>query len=634
MKNKLLGLCWWILVLGIALKPGDSSGLIIYRWGGESLDPPPEFEADPDKVDFRQLSWLDLGDVGETFQLDMDVAGIRAMEHDPDFNIAPFVEANGGASVRPQVNGMVWDGDTSSVWLADRYLCREFRAANYFIKCDFDFGTPGTANIDLGLFYTLDRIRIVSGLRDPAGVVRGLRVHLSPEVPRASTHHPPPYDPFIVEVRDNRESFLDVWLPPHGQVRFLQVALQEHNDDWNVSDIEVYAKGFFDRSIYTSEAINFEEFGGDAAWGELRWSGFRELGAKVFIQTRSGADDTPMRYWKYTGRGDEVEEVAASAYGRLKLGEKAEITYDRDNWTFWSAPYDFADSLGTPVVSLSPRQFLQFKVDFFPQNESGGGIDVLELRASVPPVAAGLLGEISPVRVEVGKESTFSYFLKPTIQAGNTGFDRLEMTSSSIFTAVEGVKIADEEVDWKEEELKDDRFVISFPRVDQNQSGALIEVRFKAQPLRYGSSFNARVFDSNRPLEVPQGASAGDATPDVEENSVAVVTSVEEQSLLEAQVVPAVFTPNGDRLNDVVKISYDLFEITGFGAVTVEIRDLAGRRVRELYSGLDAIGHYPRTWDGTDDIGKVVPPGVYLYRVSVDTDKDKVDKIGTVHVAY
>ena len=634
MKNKLLGVCWWMLALGIALNPGDSSGLIIYRLGGESLPPPPELDGEgSEDVEFVQLGWedLDLAIGGETFQLDMDEAGIRALEHDPEFNIAPFVKANGGEHLRAVVNGMVWDGDTTTVWFAERYLCRELRAANYFVKCDFDFGTQGTTNIDLGLFYHIDRLRIWSGFRDPAGLVRGLRVYISPEVPKGSTHHPPPYEPFIVEVRDNSQHILDVPIPEHERVRFLQVALQEHNNDWNVSEIEIYAKGFVDRSIYTSNILDLDR---NAAWGELRWSGFRESGAKVFIQTRSGVDDTPTRYWQYTGRGDEVAEVTASEYDRLKLGEKAEVTYDRDNWTFWSAPYDFADSLGTPVVSLSPRQFFQFQVVFIPQDESGGGVDFLEMRASVPPVAAGLLGEISPVRVEVGKEATFSYFLKPTIQADNTGFDHLEMTSSSIFTAVEGVKIADEDVIYEEEELKDDRFVVSFPRVDQTQSGALVEVKFKARPLRYGSSFNARVFDGDRPLEVRQGASAGNATPDVEENSVAVVTSVEEQSLLEAEVVPVVFTPNGDRVNDVATISYDLFEITGFGAVTIEIRDLAGRRVRELYNELKMIGHHSEPWDGTDDSGEVVPPGVYLYRVSVDTDEQAVDQIGTIHVAY
>ena len=84
----------------------------------------------------------------------------------------------------------------------------------------------------------------------------------------------------------------------------------------------------------------------------------------------------------------------------------------------------------------------------------------------------------------------------------------------------------------------------------------------------------------------------------------------------------------------VPSLSYDLLELTGSVAVKIEIRDLAGHLVHTLYEGVDLIGHHERKWDGTDDAGKLVPPGVYVYRVSVDADKGEADEIGTVHVAY
>ena len=87
-------------------------------------------------------------------------------------------------------------------------------------------------------------------------------------------------------------------------------------------------------------------------------------------------------------------------------------------------------------------------------------------------------------------------------------------------------------------------------------------------------------------------------------------------------------------MNDSAYISYDLLESLGMVSMTIEIRDLAGRLVRQVYTGEDRIGHYERQWDGTDDAGELVPPGVYVYRASVDTDKDRVDKVGTIHVAY
>ena len=395
----------------------------------------------------------------------------------------------------------------------------------------------------------------------------------------------------------------------------------------------VVKKGFEEKSTYISNTLDFE---GPAAWGDIRWSGRRDPGAKVHIQTRSGADGDPNVFWQFTGRGGETYEVTQAEYDKLKLGEKAGITFDRQNWTFWSAPYDFADSSGAAVVSLSPRRFLQFKVDFIPFGEDAGSeLGVLEVRASYPPLASELLGEVSPIQAEVGKTSRFTYVLKPTLKGDDTGFDRLEMTSStSRILSVDSVRVDNIDVPFEVEALDEHRFEVSFPKIDWENSGALVKVVFDAQVLRYGSTFNARVFDSSRPLEVPQGVSAGDATDDFDGNTVSVATAIDSRSLLETSVSSRIFTPNGDGVNDSAYISYDLFESLGMVSITIEIRDLAGRLVRQVYTGEDPIGHYERQWDGTDDAGELVPPGVYLYRASVDTDKNQVDQVGTIHVAY
>ncbi len=59
------------------------------------------------------------------------------------------------------------------------------------------------------------------------------------------------------------------------------------------------------------------------------------------------------------------------------------------------------------------------------------------------------------------------------------------------------------------------------------------------------------------------------------------------------------------------------FETVQVGAVTVEIFDVAGRRVRQLLSeeSLDA-GRHQLVWDGVDERGRSVGSGVYLIRVS------------------
>ena len=619
----------WALFLWIGFATGEASGLVIYRFGGEALAPPPE--VDHEGVEFIQLSWTDLDPSlgGETVELDIDATAIRALKRDPTFNIAPGIEEKGGSHVRPNVNGQVWDGDESTIWLADRYLCAEFEAYN--LICIDDFGTPGTANIFLGGRYLIDRLRVKSGLDDPGKIVGSLRVFMSPLLPTMRiTFNPPPFAPWIVEVRDNREQILDIPIPPHEQVEFVQVTVGEHNEDWEVHEIEIYAKGFVEQATYIS---NILDFGQPMAWGDLRWSGHQDPKARILIQSRSGQDDDPDLFWRFTGRGDEKIPVSRTTYAKLARGERAGIGYDRANWTFWSAPYAFADSNGTPIVSLSPRRYLQLKVDILPQDDDSGQMDFLEVRAS-PPVATQLVGEIWPVEVAVGQPQQFTYVLRPTLGVDSGGFDRLEVATPARLGPVTQVRIGDESVSYAVEVAEPHRVVVSFPRLTAQDSGALVEVVFEAEVLRYGSTFLMRVWNSALPLEVPQSVQEGDATPVYEDNRVWVATKAEHQGVLQMSRKPAVLTPNGDERNDTVRLGYDLLELTGTASVAVAVWDLLGRRVRQVYAGRDGVGAYERIWDGRDASGRLVPPGLYLYRVSVEADHQRVEQAGLLHVVY
>ncbi len=52
------------------------------------------------------------------------------------------------------------------------------------------------------------------------------------------------------------------------------------------------------------------------------------------------------------------------------------------------------------------------------------------------------------------------------------------------------------------------------------------------------------------------------------------------------------------------------------GPVTVEIYDLAGRRIRRLLNEFRDTGDHRLVWNGTDDSGRMVSSGTYLYRIS------------------
>jgi len=62
--------------------------------------------------------------------------------------------------------------------------------------------------------------------------------------------------------------------------------------------------------------------------------------------------------------------------------------------------------------------------------------------------------------------------------------------------------------------------------------------------------------------------------------------------------------------NPSTQISYNVS--TG-NHVSLAIHDLLGREIKTLVSGFQSAGHYSVTWNGKDELGNIVPSGVYLY---------------------
>jgi len=654
-------------VLVSSLLCDDASALTIYRFGGDDLPPPAEVENSG--VEFIQRSWLEpvneeLG--GGIYQLDLSDRTIRALEFDPTVNMAPTAKARGEGvreSTRQIDQEKAVDGDLFTAWKPAQYLCAKVDTirvgseqcakdtdylaapAPYFLGAGRRFISGGYGlggwTFGLGGLLFVDKVRIISGVEGQGAIMRNFKILAA----AGSTPDPQGSIQFfneIAEIRGNQQEILDIPFPRDQRVDFISILYAEHKVDWAVNEVEVYASGFVEQAFYVSEIIEFDN---NMAWGELSWSGNQEPGAEVRIHTRSGNTADQSLYWQLNGIGEKIPVEDEGIYRRLKLGQRGGTTYDIDNWTFWSVPYDLADSLGTPVVSLGPRKFFQFKLDLLPGDLTGAEINFLELRAS-EPLASSLIGEVSPAQAQVAESSGFTYYLRPLINSGESGFDGLEMTSTSIINEVSALRIGEQ--DWPFEVKPMDahgaelsgfpahRFELTLvdTMLAPQDSGTLVEIDFEARVLRSGSAFDLRVFDTRQPLEVRQQVAAGDADNLIEGNTVSVTTTANASTLLRVDVSTAIFTPNDDQVNDVVTISYDLLEITSTAAISVEISDLAGRVVREIFAGEASIGHYEREWDGADDAGKVVPPGVYLYSVRADTDQEQVSRLGVVNVAY
>ena len=55
------------------------------------------------------------------------------------------------------------------------------------------------------------------------------------------------------------------------------------------------------------------------------------------------------------------------------------------------------------------------------------------------------------------------------------------------------------------------------------------------------------------------------------------------------------------------------------GPVSLTVYDLIGRRVAVLMEGEGAAGVYELEWTGRDDLGRMLPSGVYVYRLVAGT---------------
>jgi len=81
--------------------------------------------------------------------------------------------------------------------------------------------------------------------------------------------------------------------------------------------------------------------------------------------------------------------------------------------------------------------------------------------------------------------------------------------------------------------------------------------------------------------------------------------------------VPAVFALAPSRPNPFERRTSIAFDVPASGGrVSLQVFDLTGRRIRNLVDEHFAAGRFAVTWDGVDEQGRRVAPGVYFYRMT------------------
>ena len=636
------------LVCALILAPQLSFGATTYRIGGDA------------GASDVHLPWTELatGFGGGWETLDIDESGIAPIFLTPDRNFALDALDRGLPPLirKPTINFLAWasnpvvdssvDGDAVTVF-AEEDLFED----RLFPRFLFDLG--GRFPINRIVFYPRSdhQDRFVENFRvyvydgDPVLLSRGSwTVRWDSTVPRI------PDLEMVHEEPQNRNPHVDVTLPLQQithvlldigdpTVKFQNRHFRLGSRPWEIAEFEIYGDGYPPEASYTSRIL---DLGSVASLGDIRWTGSQDAGARVTIRTRSGSDDDPNRYWRRTGRGDEISfrdesgrPLTRLQYQGLLLTEQEGTTHDRDNWSFWSAPYAFGDSAGTAIASPGPNRYMQLDVQFDNAGTAGGGLSSLEFDITTPPVVQQVVGEVWPVETVAGVETDFVYAFKPTITSAEPGFDRFVLSTPGELTGIDSVHVNSEGVSYELslDELPGQRVELTLPRMEAADSQKLVEVFFRARVFRFGTVFDGELLDSERPGEVGQAVLGGDAIFRIDSNQISVGINLSAALLREVRVTSPVVTPNGDGVNDEVGIRYVLLQLTEGQAVTVDVYDLNGRLVRRVYEGLDTSGRHEQRWDGRGESG-ALPPGLYVYRVTVGADARRDEKSGVLGVAY
>ena len=156
-------------------------------------------------------------------------------------------------------------------------------------------------------------------------------------------------------------------------------------------------------------------------------------------------------------------------------------------------------------------------------------------------------------------------------------------------------------------------------------AGQLVRVGYASPVFRNGTTLavSVRHTEGGRESDKPwQRVEAGDATPIVAGNTLSIGLPLGAAVLDQVELLPNPFTPNGDGVNDEVQIGFSVFKISADRQVEVSIYTLDGRRVWQT-TQMTGSGEESVPWNGMDQAGVRVPPGLYLCKVALDADSDQ-----------
>ena len=429
-----------------------------------------------------------------------------------------------------------------------------------------------------------------------------------------------------------------------------------------IAEVEFYGEGFVQKSQYLSKVIDIGEpvnfgrvipyFNGFAKEGiDSEPELLAENPISFSLETQTGRDDTPQVYSIYTELRTE-REVSFAEWDKAPRDDyvrpraRGPERPDVDNWSFWSVPQEASAGEGLEILSPDNRQYL--KVNFTMESEdlfAYGRMDSLVVEYS-PLLVDAVVGEVAlqdepqplgrKTEVPLGEERIFTFDVRADFESETkSGFDALRLQTPARVQFI-GLEMGDPLVAVEPDSIaeKQGELIVYFPSnriaADDNRPLRLL---FKTGIFSFNALFQGEIFVVGGEGQ-PQSIDPGDANAEVSTNSIEVLAPSEGLDVLSAlDVESAIVTPNGDGHNDALELAYSLLGVQD-SQVVFAIYDLRGRKVRTLLDDSRSEGRYVEEWDGRGEEMSRVPPGLYLARLSVETDAGAFTRTRTIAVAY
>ena len=402
----------------------------------------------------------------------------------------------------------------------------------------------------------------------------------------------------VTNLRTPRQYKFDFHFP-RRKVRHLFYHLDTDRGHTNfLYDIMLFGEGY---PASAEMASPFIDLGRQKEIRRIEWDADLPPGTGVQVRSRTGQlFEVETNY--YNTAGVRIpEELWRSLPSRLKLPAE-EIVRAGTDWSGWSPVYLDSDK---EFLSPNPTRYVQLQATLSTEDpEVAPILRSISLFFDDPLISGGLSGRILPRQAPLDSLTQFSYLIRPLSQRSDRGFDRIAIRLPSPAQEV-SIWIGGRQVEDARSRMTGDSLEVELPRFVRDDS---VEVRFRTRLYAAVTSFDSWVGDSR--LDATQRVK-----PEDPEAAIVYVPAIADDPALmrQLEITPGICTPNGDGINDEVSIRLTVVKVER--PPTVEILTLSGSRATAL-EPVD--GGY--TWNGTDSMGRLMPPGTYICRIHIDAD--------------